>query len=155
MSLINITLSGGAGIPAVGSVLFIANQGSPQTFRPIGNAGNQKWDMKVKTADTTNQGTRWTQSIPTLFEGGTFTCDLHYIPGSTGADSSGAFGHDFTTGLGSVFVNGIISEFKLVYPNGVIAYFSGFIMDFPQDMNIDKDILANLKIQVTGQPILV
>ena len=150
----NITLSGGPGIPAVGSVLSVATPGSPITYRPLGNAGNQKWTLKRKTADVTNQGTPWTQIIGTLLDGGTFTCDLHFIPGSIALDSSGAFGHGFASGLGALFTQFLnaLYSWQLTFPNGDIIYFTGAITDYTMDMNLEKDLLVNLSIMVSGEP---
>lgn len=156
MSLINVTLSynnSAGGEPAVGSVLFVGNPGSPTNYKPVGNAGNQKWDLKVKTADVTNQGTQWMRSIPTLFDGGKFTCDIHFIPSSAGNDSSGALGHSFATGLASYFTSGTILPWKLVFPDGTTEYFTGFITDFPIDMAVEKDLLVNMTITIIGEPI--
>ena len=61
MSVTNVNLPGGSGLPAVGSVLWIASQGSPQVYNPIGNQGNIDWSIKTEMADTTNQGTPWRQ----------------------------------------------------------------------------------------------
>lgn len=153
MSITNITLSYGPGEPTVGSVLYVGNLGSPTTYKPVGNAGNQKWNLKAKTADVTNQGTPWVQSIPTLLDAGTFTCDVHFIPSSGGSDTSGAMGHGFTSGLGSLFTQREILPWKLVYPDGTTEYFTGYISDFTQDMNLEKDLNVNMVITVIGEPI--
>lgn len=155
MSLTNINLSAGPGIAAVGSILSVATPGSPVTYRPVGNVGNQKWNMKRKTADVSNQGTAWTQTIGTLGDGGTFTADVHFIPGSVAADSSGAFGHGFISGLGYLYTNNITAYWSLTAPNGQIAYFVGFISDFPLDLNVEKDMMVNITITVSGEPIFV
>lgn len=156
----NITLPAGPGLPAVGSILSVANFGSPMTYLAIGNAGNMKIGMKNKTADVTNQGTPWTQVIATLHDGGTFTCDLHFIPGS--ANTGSIEGHSFLTGIGALF-NGNISNvasglapncfWQLTWPNGVTIYFEGPIVDFPVDMNLEKDLMISMTIQVSGEPV--
>jgi hypothetical protein len=156
MSLTNITLSGNqsaGGLQAVGTILYYGAGGSPTTYKPVGNVGNIKWPLSVKTADVTNQGTNWTRSIPTLFEGGVMTCDLHWIPGSTGSDSSGAFGGGFTSGLGSVFTQGIVAPWKLIFPDGTTQYFTGYISKFPIDANLEKDLMVAMEITVMGEPI--
>jgi hypothetical protein len=155
MSLINVTLpynNSAGGEAAVGSVLFVGTQGSPTIFLPLGNCGNMKWGMKVKTADVTNQGTNWTRSIPTLFEGGTFTCDIHFIPSA--ANTASIEGHSFTSGIGSLFTQAAILPWKLVFPDGTTEFFTGYMTDFPMDMNLDKDLMVALTITVIGQPVL-
>jgi len=154
MSLHNITLpynNSAGGEAAVGSVLSVAAPGSPTSYLYVGNVGNQKWPIAVKSADVTNQGTQWTRSIPTLFEGGKFTCDLHFVPSST--NTATIEGHSFASGLGSLFTSGTLCMWKLEFPDGVTWYFAGYMMNFPVDMNLEKDLLVALEIQVVGEPI--
>jgi hypothetical protein len=154
MSIPNVTLAAGSGQAAVGSVLYIATNLSPNTFLPIGNQGDIKWDQKNKTADTTNQGLSFMQSIPTITDPGTVTVKMHMIPSSLSTDSSGNFGHGFTSGLGQIFTSKQIRQFKFVFSDGVTTeYFEGYITDFPIDAAVEKDIEVELKIQVTGEPI--
>lgn len=157
MSLQNVTLSYGPGIPAVGSVLFLAVPGSPLVYKPIGNQGKCKWNPKRKNADVTNQGTIWSQSIGTLIDAGTMSVQIHYIPGSLGNDPSGNFGHSFSSGgLGSVFISFQTTfYFHYVWPNGADWFFTGYFSDFPLDMDFEKDIVLDLNIQVSGQPIFL
>jgi hypothetical protein len=156
MSLQNITLSNfqaQGGEAAVGTVLSIGTTGSPTTYRPVGNAGNIKLPLKVNNADVTNQGTKWKRSIPTLFDGGSMTVDLHFIPISVGADTSGAQGHSFATGLGATFTQGLVVPWSLSFPDGTTWYFNGYISDFPIDANLEKDLMVALTIQIVGQPV--
>ena len=152
----NITLTGGSGIPAVGTILSVLTQTSPGDYLAIGNAGNLKWSLKREIADTTNQGTPWKQSIATLYDGGTVTIDLHYIPGSPGIDTSGAFGHNFPTGLGSLFLQfNTLLSFSLTYPNGTQVFLNGHITEFAQTMDLTKDLMANVTITISGEPVWV
>ena len=153
MSLTNITLpynNNAGGEAAVGTILSLGTVGSPTTYLPIGNMGNIKWNLKVKTADVTNQGTNWTRAIPTLYEGGTITGDLHFVPNS--ANTATIEGHSFATGLGSVFTQGTIAPWKLVFPDGTTWYLNGFITDFPIDANLEKDLMCAITITVVGEP---
>ena len=86
MSIENINLSGGSGVPAVGTILSVLTQTSPGDYLAIGNLGN--WDLPLEraVADTTNQGTIWKQSIGTLFDGGKISAEIHFVPGSPGID---------------------------------------------------------------------
>lgn len=153
MSVVNVNLNGG-GQPTVGSVIFVANVGSPQTFNPLGNLGNWKWGMKTKSVDVTNQGTPWTQAIPTIRDGSTITLDIHFVPQSAGSDgTAGIEGHSFATGLGMIFTLGQTRSFKIVYPDGTTWYFTAFILDFPIDAQVEKDLMASLTLQVTGEPL--
>lgn len=149
-ALTNINLPAGSGIPAIGSVLSILSLAGG--YHPIGNLGNMKWNAKVMDADTTNQGTVWKQSIPTLRDGGTITGDLHFQPGSGGADVTGTLeGHSFIDGLGFIFVDADVRQYRLVWPDGSGMFFAAYITDFPVDMSVEKDLLCNITWKVTGQ----
>ena len=153
MAITPITLSQGSGEATVGSILYLLNLQSPAVYNPVGNVGNMKMGMKVKTADTTNQGTIWTQSIPTLLEGGTYTMDLHFIPGSAGTEEAvGIEGHGFISGLMWIFTQRQIRTWKLIWPDGSGVFFTAYITDAPVDMNLDKDLMAAIVITITGQP---
>lgn len=150
-ALINVNLPGGSGIPAIGSVLSLLSLAGG--YVPIGNAGNLKWGMSVENAPTTNQGTVWKQSIPTLRDGGELTCDLHFIPGSAGADVSGALeGHSFVDGLGFICRNADVRSWRLVWPDGSGMFFTAYLSKFPVDMSVDKDLIAAITLQLTGPP---
>jgi hypothetical protein len=152
-NLVNINLTEGTGIPAVGSLLYILNLDAPSIYIPIGNLGNMKWGLKIMDADTTNQGTVWKQGIPTLRDGGTITGDLHLVPSSPGADLTGTLeGHSFVDGLGHIAVNADVRQYKLVWPDGAGMFFSAYITDFPVDMQIEKDLLCNITWKVSGPP---
>ena len=66
MSLQNVNLTAGSGIPAVGTTLSVGNNGSPLIYNLIGNQAKISTSYKTDSADTTNQGSQWDQSIPTL-----------------------------------------------------------------------------------------
>lgn len=164
MSLQNITLpyqNSQGGEAAVGSILSVAPPGSPTVFYPLGNAGNLDWPLSLKEADVTNQGTNWTRSIGTVYDGGKFTCELNFIPSSVNAVVSGQTieGHSFLTGIGSLF-NGDpyggtapICQWRLQFPDGITWYFAGFVMDFPIGMDQTKALLVKMTIRVVGQPV--
>lgn len=153
MANVNINLPYGAGEAAVNTILRLANLGSPQIYNPVGNVGNIKWGPKNKGADTTNQGVSFTQSIPTVTDVGTMTCDLHFIPSSVGVDGTvGIEGHGFTSGLGQIFTLKQIRPWSLTYPDGTGMYFLGYILDYPVDAAIEKDLMVNMTIQLSGEP---
>ena len=154
MSIENINLTGGSGVPAVGTILSVLTQTSPGDYLAIGNLGNFDWPLKRATADTTNQGTIWQQSIGTLFDAGEIPVEIHYVPGSPGIDTSGAFGHGFTSGLGSLFLQfNTLLNFSLTAPGGQQAFFTGHIVEFPLTFDLTKDIMLKMKIKCSGQPV--
>jgi len=160
MSYTNVTLPGGSGLAAVGSVLWIASAGSPQVYNPIGNLGNMDWGLKAEFADTTNQGTPWRQRISTLKDGDKFTAELHFMPNGGGGQTDNTtfdgvtpFSPSFSHGLGSVFTQSQLRQYKLVFPDNTTYYIQMFISDFPMSMDLSKDLLCKLTFQVSGQPI--
>lgn len=155
MSIPNINLAGGSGIPAVGSILAVGNNGSPLLYNDVGNASNIKMGLKAEQADTTNMGTVWKQSIPTLLDAGTMTVELHFIPDSVGQDNTtGLEGHGFsaTGALGDIFAGREIRPWKITWPDGTFYIFNAFILDYPIDANVTKDLMINMTLQITGQP---
>lgn len=157
MSIENITLPQGSGLPSVGSILSIFT-GSPATYNPIGNISNLSWDMKAVTADTTNMGTAWKQHIVTLMDAGTISGDLYFIPDSSG-NEGGIVGHSFTDtdALGEIFATqasgGDVSRsYTLDFPDGITFMFDATIDDFPIDMNVEKPLMSKIKFGVTGEP---
>lgn len=149
----NVTLAEGPGIAAIGSVLYLQTLQTPPTFAAVGNLGNMKWGFKLKTADVTNQGTVWMQSIPTLRDGGTITGDLFFMPLSPGADAAGQIeGHSFVDGLGFIATNADVRQWKLVWPDGSGMFFSAYITDFPIDMAVEKALTCAITLTVTGPP---
>jgi hypothetical protein len=154
MSIENITLSGGSGIPAVGTILSVLTQTSPGDYLAIGNMGNIDWPLSRATADTTNQGTPWKQSVGTLFTGGDISAEFHYVPGSAGIDPSGAFGHGFASGLGYLFTQlNTLLNFSITGPGGQQIFFTGHITKFPLAFDLTKDIMVKMTIEVSGQPV--
>lgn len=160
MSYTNVTLPGGSGEAAVGSVLWIGSAGSPQVFNPIGNLGNMDWGIKTELADTTNQGTPWRQRIVTLHDGDKFTAELHFRPDGGGGQTDTApydgvtpFSPSFHNGLGSIHTQGQLRQYKLVFPDGTTWYFQAIMTDFPINMDLTKDLLCKIVFQVSGEPI--
>lgn len=160
MSLVNTTLPGGSGEAAVGSVLWIASLGSPQVYNPLGNQGNIDWGIKTEFADTTNQGTSWRQRIATLHDGDKMNVEIHFIPSGGGGAHDGAtfdgvtpFSPSFNNGLGAVFTQGQLRQYKWVFPDATTWYFQAIIAEFPVNADLTKDILSKVSFQISGQPI--
>jgi hypothetical protein len=153
MAIQNINLTAGSGMPAVGSQLYLQNLQSPAVYNLVGNVGNQKWSPVAKTADTTNQGTVWMQSIPTILDGAKFTVELFFIPGSAGSEEAvGLEGHGFVSGLGWLFTQRQVRQWKLIWPDASVMFFSAYITDFPVDMAVEKALSVSMTLTVTGQP---
>jgi len=160
MSVVNVTLPGGSGEAAVGSVIWIASNGSPQVYNPIGNQGNWDWGIKTELADTTNQGTNWRQRIVTLHDGDKLTCEIHFVPSGGGGQTDGTsfdgvtpYSPSFHNGLGAVHTQGQLRQYKTVFPDGTTWYMQAIITDFPINADLTKDLMAKVVFQISGEPI--
>lgn len=154
MSLQNVNLPQGSGIPAVGTTLAVGNNGSPLLYNLIGNQAKITFGPKTDTADTTNQGSEWDQSIPTLLVGGEPGVEIFYIPNTPGKDgATGLVGHAATDqgALMGMFYNQEIRPWKLVWPDGSGAYFEAFIMETPVTADpTGKALTISMKLKITG-----
>jgi hypothetical protein len=156
MAIQNVNLPQGSGIPAVGTLLAMGNNGSPLVYNPVGNQGNIKNAFKAETADTTNQGVIWRQMIATLLDAGKMDVMIHFIPDSVGRDNaSGLLGHSLVSpgALGDVFRRQELRPWKLTYPDGSGFYFEAFIVDFPIEADLTKDLILNMGLQMSGEPV--
>lgn len=98
--------AGGGSQPSNGTLIGLANLGSPQTYRPIANTDDLAWDMSNTETDVSSHtyGAPFRQQVPTFTDPGTITVKVWFIPSSAG-DTGTTEGHDFTNGLGDVFIN--------------------------------------------------
>jgi hypothetical protein len=154
MSLQNVNLTEGSGIPAVGTILAVGNNGSPLIYNAIGNQAKIGTNTKTDTADTTNQGSQWDQSIPTLLVGGDISVEIFYDPSSPGSDNAtGLVGHSATSpgALLDMFYNQQIRPWKLTWPDATGAYFTAYITDVPVSSDPNgKALTIAMKLKITG-----
>lgn len=155
MSLQNVNLTQGSGLPAVGTTLAVGNNGSPLVYNLIGNQAKIATDLKTDTADTTNQGSEWDQSIPTLLVGGEVSVEIFYQPSSQGADglSNVLVGHAAADAgaLVSMLVNQQIRPWRLTWPDGSAQYFEAFPTTAPVTSDpTGKALMMAFKIKITG-----
>lgn len=154
MSLQNVNLIQGSGLPAVGTILAVGNNGSPLVYNPIGNQAKITTDLKTDTADTTNQGSQWDQSIPTLLVGGEVSVEVFYQPSSQGADgTTGLVGHAAADSgaLVDMLVNQQIRPWRLTWPDGSAQYFEAYPSTAPVTSDpTGKALMMAFKIKITG-----
>lgn len=150
----NVNLPEGSGLPAVGTQLAVGNNASPLVYNPIGNQAKISTDTKTDTADTTNQGSQWDQSIPTLLVGGEISVEIFYQPSSLGADgTTGLVGHAATSpgALVDMFVNQQIRPWRLTWPDGSAQYFEAYISTMPVTSDpTGKALMISCKVHITG-----
>jgi hypothetical protein len=154
MSLTNVNLAAGSGIPAVGTTLAVGNNGSPLIYNLIGNQAKISTSYKTDSADTTNQGSQWDQSIPTLLVGGEISVEIFYIPDTPGADNTtGLVGHAATSpgAIVTMWANQQIRPWKLTWPDGSAQYFEAYILEQPVTSDpTGKALMMSMKIKITG-----
>ena len=153
-SLQNINLSEGSGIPAVGTLLSVGNNGSPLIYNPIGNQAKITFGPKTDSADTTNQGVAWDQSIPTLLVGGEPGVEIFYDPTTPGQDgTTGIVGHaaNDAGALMQMFYNQSIRPWKITWPDGAGAYFEAYVLEAPVTSDpTGKALMISMKLKITG-----
>jgi hypothetical protein len=155
LSLTNVNLTQGSGIPAVGTTLSVGNNGSPLVYNLIGNQAKITFGPKVDSADTTNQGSQWDQSIPTLLVGGEVGVEIFYIPNTPGKDgTTGLVGHAATDqgALMGMFYNEEIRPWLIQWPsNNGGAYFEAYILEAPVTSDpTGKALMISMKLKITG-----
>jgi hypothetical protein len=154
MSFQNVNLTQGSGLPAVGTRLAVGNNASPLVYNLIGNQAKITTDTKTDTADTTNQGSQWDQSIPTLLVGGEISVEIFYQPDSVGADgTTGLVGHAATSpgALVDMFLNQEIRPWRLMWPDGSAQYFQAYISTIPVTSDpTGKALMLAMKLKITG-----
>ena len=154
MSLQNVNLPQGSGIPAVGTTLAVGNNGSPLLYNLIGNQAKITFGPKTDSADTTNQGSEWDQSIPTLLVGGELGVEIFYIPDTPGKDgTTGLVGHGAASSgaLMQMFYNQQIRPWLLTWPDASGAYFEAYILDAPVTSDpTGKALMISMKLKITG-----
>lgn len=151
-------------IPAIGTLLQVGNGASPEIFNSIANIGDLSGpSVQAAVVDVTSHTSTsapWRLKIPTLLDPGTITFPLYFDPASGGASGAGTFeGHNWTTGLGRLFINrglspGIPYNWKIVFPDGVpTTYeFQGYITKYSQKEPVAGVLTADMELTLTGIP---
>lgn len=145
---VNLTESG---IPAVGTQLAVSNGLSPITYLSLGNQAKINTNTKTDSADTTNQGVDWDQSIPTLKVGGEIGVEIFYIPDSHNTVS--LLGHCATDGdtLLGHFLAQTVSGWRLTFPDGKGWFFDAYVLEVPVTSDpTGKALMISTKVKITG-----
>jgi hypothetical protein len=96
-------------------VLIQANIGSPAAFMTIANAFDWTMPTKANTVETTNFGDSWVRRFPTLLDMGNIQFKVYFLPLEPTHNNTAA---STTTGLRYLMLNRILTNFKIVYPDG-------------------------------------
>jgi len=138
-------------ISSFGADLQMSDMASTPVFTSIAEVRDITGPtLSAGTAEVTNHLStgRYREFISTVLDAGEVTFDIGYIP--TNAT------HDPTTGLLDAFESGVVTDFKLVFPDaGSTTWdFSGIVTGFESQIVVDGDLKASITIKLTGQPTL-
>ena len=142
--------------PAIGTKLYLGNGvTSPVSFTLIANVGDLSGPSFASTiVDVTSHstGTPWREKVTTLLDPGTISLPLYFLPNV----SSGG-GHDFTSGLGSVFTSRAQRNYQMTFPDiyATTWIFSGFLSKYSITAKVAGVLEAATDLTFTGQPIQI
>lgn len=136
---------------AINTLLQVSSGGSPETFTTIAGVSSiQGPDFSVNVVDVTTHSNAnpWRQKIPTLLDPGSLQFELFLDP------SEPTHGED-GVGVVSMFLNRIITRFKLGFPapNQASYYIcTGFFSALGHAFPVDGVISANATLTFSGPP---
>jgi hypothetical protein len=107
-------------------------------------------NLKLDTADVTSHDSNgWREFIGLLKDGGTFSADINYVPGT-------ATHKNATGGLLADLVAGTSAEYSIVIPDSPSSTwtFDALVTDFKASAPVDGKLAATVTFKVTGAPTL-
>jgi hypothetical protein len=137
-------------IPGYGTLLKVGDGATPESFttilhvkalKPLGF----KAQMEDATAHDSPDG--WTETKPTLIDGGTVKFSVFYVP--TAAT------HNATTGLKADAINRTLRNFQLVYPDASTEQFAAYVSNFGPDAPVKGFLSAEFELSITGKPVTI
>ncbi len=148
--------------PAINTLWKIFDLGSPNIANTIANVGDiagPTFSATIVDVTSHSTGTPWRQKCVTLLDNGDVTLPLYFIPSSPGSDNqpSTQFGHNFTSGLGSVFAGRQLRNYAMVFPDaGATTYYmQAYISKYSFDAKVAGVLGSSCTFSCTTQPILV
>ncbi len=134
-------------------LLIQANIGSPAAFMTIANAYDLTLPTKANTVETTNFGDAWIRRFPTLLDMGNITFKVYFIFLEATHNNTAA---STTTGLRYLMLNKILTNFKIVYPDGSASsdIFPAYVTDVSIDAKVGDVIHGSIQLSNNGAPTL-
>ncbi len=134
-------------------VLIQANIGSPAAFATICNAYDWTMPTKANTVETTNFGDAWIRRFPTLLDMGNITFKVYFLPLEPTHNNTLA---STTTGLRYLMLNKILTNFKIVYPDGSSSSdtFPAYVTDVSIDGKVGDVFHGSIQLSNNGAPTL-
>ncbi len=134
-------------------LLIQANIGSPAAFTTVCNAYDLTLPTKANTVETTNFGDAWIRRFPTLLDMGNITFKVYFIPLEPTHNNTAA---SSTTGLRYLMINKILTNFKIVYPDGSLSsdIFPAYVTDVSIDAKVGDVVHGSIQLSNNGAPTL-
>ncbi len=131
-------------------LLKIGNGATSETFTTIAEVRDidgPELELEAKEVTSHDSG-GWREYIGTLLTGGEVSFDLNFIP--TNAT------HSHTSGLINDMVDRTKRNFQLVFPttSPTTWAFTALVTGFKPSAGVEDELLAEVTLQVTGQPTL-
>ena len=136
---------------AFGTILAYGNGESPsEEFTILGQVGDisgPSMSREIKDVTHHQSPPGYKQIVGGLRDPGEITFTVFYDPGSAT--------HDFTTGLGALFNEDDVINWKLVFPvEAVIGYwglgFSAIMTKFDPQEPVNESLVANVTLAISG-----
>jgi len=133
-----------------GALLKIGDGGGSEVFTTIAEVRDIEGpELEAEAKEVTSHDSGgWREYISTLLSGGEVSFDLNFIP--TNATQSAS------TGLIRDMVNRTRRNFRLVFPDaGSTTWtFAALVTGFKPSAAVEDELLAEVTLQITGQPTL-
>lgn len=137
-------------LAAYGVLLKIGNGATSETFTTIAEVRDiegPELELEAKEVTSHDSG-GWREYIGTLLTGGEVSFELNFIP--TNATQS------YSSGLIEDMVNRTKRNFQIIFSDtGATTWaFSALVTGFKPSAAVEDELLAEVTLQVTGQPTL-
>jgi hypothetical protein len=131
-------------IDTTGKTITAAGTATPVSYTPIKNIKSfNGFDGKATIIDVTNLDSTAKEKRPGLQDSGKFMFDLHVDYDDAGQAAA-------RTAMGA----GAQKNFKLTYPNGKVASFSGYVMSMPSQGGVDAVVAGSAEIEISGSIVI-
>lgn len=139
------------GVSAFGTLLQIGDGATAESFTTIAEVVNISGPaLSTDTIDMTHHSSpgNWEESLASTLRSGEVTFDINYIPAHAT--------HDASTGLLADFLNRVVRNFKLVFPDAgnTTWSFAAVVTGFEPAAPHDDKLSASVTLKVSGQPTL-
>lgn len=134
---------------AFGTLLKLGNGATPEEFITVAEIKTlQGFTMSADSLETTvhNTPTPWRRFVPGLSDGGELTLDINFAP----QDPT----HNFSSGLLSDFVNRIVRNVQVVFPDAQNTTWTApaFITSFQPSADPAGLLMASVTYKIAGPP---